>query len=414
MRKLTFMIMALSIPLLFAACGDPLPIDEMASARKAISKALSIRADKYAAEEINAATAKLYESHDFVKDDDMKKAASSAVEAERLARSAYDKSCPLLAKDTIDIAEQSFADATEANAAETAEQEYMEAGTSLDAAKNSYENGNYETAYVQALAADRKAKEARMVALGKKDILKDSIDEVRITLQKAREYGADQYAPENVRIAEENLLVAEDAYADLKLKRGFAAVELAKINADEAYVASVKETAREEMTRARAVIEKAERVNAGKPESDELAAAREAYRNAETMYEEGRYREAIEYSKESSLLSNIVVATVAAGDQKRDKYDDNDEDIDKDNEDVDKDKKEDIVINLTDDDIDKGKDYFLYTVVYKEKLKDCLWRIAGKYYKDPHKWRIIYNANKDKIKNPDLIYPGWIIKVPKL
>ncbi|MCL1911618.1 MAG: DUF4398 domain-containing protein [Leptospirales bacterium] len=398
MRKLSFMIMALSISLLFAACGDPLPIDEMASAKKAISKAFSVKADKYAAEEINAATAKLYESHDFVKSDDMKKAASSAVEAEELARSAYNKSCPLLAKDTIDIAEQSLMEAAEVSAAEIAEQEYADASSALDAAKVSYESKNYEAAYVQAIDADRKAKEARTVALGKKDILKDSIDEVRITLQKAREYGADEYASENMQIAEENLLTAEDAYADLKLKTGFAAVEVAKINADEAYLTAVREAAREEMDRARVVIERAENVSAGKPESDELAAAKEAYRNAEAMYEEGRYREAIEFAKEASLLSNIVVAT-AAGAQGKD-------------EDMEKDKEKSLV--LTDDDADSDKDYFLYTVVYKEKLKDCLWRIADKYYKNPHKWKSIYNANKDKIKNPDLIYPGWIIKVPKL
>jgi len=397
MRKLNFVIMTLSVLLLFVACGEPLPIDEMVSARTAISKAFSVRADKYAAEEINAATAKLYESHDFVKSDDMKKAASSAAEAERLAREAYNKSVPLLAKDAIDIAEQSLADATEAGAAETAEQEYTEAGSFLDAAKNSYENKSYETAYLQAIDADKKAKEARTVALGKKDILKDSIDEVKITLQKAKEYGADEYAPESVQVAEENLLAAEDAYADLKLKKGFAAVEAAKISADEAYVTSLKETAKGGIAQAKVAIENAESANAGKPESDELAAAKEAYRNAEAMYEEGRYREAIEYAKEASLLSNVAV--IAAGDQSKDK---------------DKDKDKDKNIVLTDDDADSNKDYFLYTVVYREKVKDCLWRIAGKYYKDPHKWKLIYNANKDKIKNPDLIYPGWIIKVPKL
>ena len=399
MRKLSFMIMALSISLLFVACGDPVPIDNMVSAKAAITKALSVRADKYAAEEINAATAKLYESHDFVKSDDMKKAASSAVEAEKLARDAYDKSCPLLAKDTMDIAEQSLAEAAEVGADEIAEQEYADAGSALDTAKASYENKNYEVAYVQAIDADKKAKEARTVALGKKDVLKDSIDEVKITLQKAKEYGADKYAPENVQIAEENLLTAEDAYADLKLKAGFAAVEVAKINADEAYTTSIKEAATEEIANAKAIIERAEKVNAGKPESDELAAAKEAYENAEAMYEEGRYREAIEYAKEASLLSNIVVAAV--GDQNK-------------GEEKDKEKKKDKNIVLTDDDADNNKDYFLYTVVYREKLKDCLWRIADKYYKDPYKWKLIYNANKAKIKNPDLIYPGWIIKVPKL
>ncbi|MDI6840892.1 MAG: LysM peptidoglycan-binding domain-containing protein [bacterium] len=29
------------------------------------------------------------------------------------------------------------------------------------------------------------------------------------------------------------------------------------------------------------------------------------------------------------------------------------------------------------------------------------------------KWHAIYEANKDLIKNPDLIYPGWKLKIPR-
>ena len=30
----------------------------------------------------------------------------------------------------------------------------------------------------------------------------------------------------------------------------------------------------------------------------------------------------------------------------------------------------------------------------------------------PSKWHRIYEANKDTIKNPDLIYPGQTFKIP--
>ena len=42
-----------------------------------------------------------------------------------------------------------------------------------------------------------------------------------------------------------------------------------------------------------------------------------------------------------------------------------------------------------------------YTVV----KGDCLWNIARKYYGDGTQYTKIYNANKDKIKKPSLIYP---------
>jgi len=45
---------------------------------------------------------------------------------------------------------------------------------------------------------------------------------------------------------------------------------------------------------------------------------------------------------------------------------------------------------------------------------DCLWNIAKKkdYYDDPYMWPRIYGANKDKIKDPDLIYPEQVLTVP--
>jgi nucleoid-associated protein YgaU len=36
---------------------------------------------------------------------------------------------------------------------------------------------------------------------------------------------------------------------------------------------------------------------------------------------------------------------------------------------------------------------------------DSLSKIAGREYGDPQKWRRIYDANRDLIKDPDLIYP---------
>lgn len=43
---------------------------------------------------------------------------------------------------------------------------------------------------------------------------------------------------------------------------------------------------------------------------------------------------------------------------------------------------------------------------------DSLSKIAKREYGDANKWRTIYEANKDRIKDPDLIYPGQELKVP--
>lgn len=49
---------------------------------------------------------------------------------------------------------------------------------------------------------------------------------------------------------------------------------------------------------------------------------------------------------------------------------------------------------------------------YTVKKGDCLWNIAKAHYGKGSDYTKIYNANKDKIKNPNLIYPGQVLKLP--
>ena len=49
---------------------------------------------------------------------------------------------------------------------------------------------------------------------------------------------------------------------------------------------------------------------------------------------------------------------------------------------------------------------------YTVKKGDCLWNIAKKQYGNGAQYTKIYNANKDKIKNPNLIYPGQVLTIP--
>lgn len=55
-----------------------------------------------------------------------------------------------------------------------------------------------------------------------------------------------------------------------------------------------------------------------------------------------------------------------------------------------------------------------YTVGTWAENRDCLWNIAGRseIYADPFQWPKIWQANTDKIKNPDIIQPGWVLTVP--
>ena len=49
---------------------------------------------------------------------------------------------------------------------------------------------------------------------------------------------------------------------------------------------------------------------------------------------------------------------------------------------------------------------------YTIEQGDSLSKIAKKYYGNAADWKKIYEANKNTIKNPDLIYPGEKIIIP--
>ena len=49
---------------------------------------------------------------------------------------------------------------------------------------------------------------------------------------------------------------------------------------------------------------------------------------------------------------------------------------------------------------------------YTVQPGDCLWNIAKKNLGDGSRWPEIYNLNKDKIKNPNLIYGGQVLTMP--
>lgn len=55
-----------------------------------------------------------------------------------------------------------------------------------------------------------------------------------------------------------------------------------------------------------------------------------------------------------------------------------------------------------------------YTVGTWAKDRDCLWNIAKKkdIYNNAWLWPKIWQGNRDKIKNPDIIKPKWVLKIP--
>jgi hypothetical protein len=288
------------------------------------------------------------------------------------------------------VAEKSLNEAGEAYAERLAAVEYREAEAFFKEANDRFQDRGYADAYQAALKADEKAKSARAAALGMKDTLSDAVIEVKRTIEEAEKYGAARVAPDRLALAKENLAVAEKAYGEDELKKGFSAIEVAKLNADEALLASLKIAAGDKLAEAEKALAAAERTKEAEQRKAEIDAARESIDEAKRKLAEAQYRESIEASEEALRLALAVTGgkaepmDVAAG-----------KDTD------------------AEPSGGEGEDYFLYTVQYRQQYKDCLWYIAKKFYGNGRLWKRIYDFNRDQIQDPNLIRPGWVLKIPK-
>ena len=393
---------------MITACFEKVPVKELSLAKNAITEAESVKADYYAKDEYTAAKDLLLKAHDNVKNEEYDKAKQNAQESQKKAKEAYDKALPLLAKDTLDIATQSLKAADDAYASVLAKEDYTKAADMLQEANKQYENKNYLAAYKAALDADLYAKNARNVAMNQKETLADSIKEVNIVIAQAESYGAAQYAPEKLALAKEHSQIARSAYEAGELKKGFSAIEVAKLNADDAYFTSLKATAAKKIEEAQAAIDAAKGSEAAKLSPNDIKAAEESLAQAKSLFNDGKYKEsmiasgqAINIAQGVSSKKAVAVAPIVEQQGK--------EGVAVKKEGAVKEEEKEAIQKK----VEEETEYTLYKVKYNPAKRDCLWRIAEKFYNDGFKWKVIYDANRDIVKNPDLIKPGWILKIPK-
>ena len=383
---MTFVVLFIS--LFIVACDEKVPIKEFSNAKEAIDRARSVNADQYSPQEFAEANDLLVKAHSaLITDEKYDNSVSLSGTAYNKAMEAYNKSAVLYVTDNLKKAEEAITEAEAAYAEKLSPNNYAKAKEQYAEANEKFENKDYVAAAALSEESYKSAVKARDEALDGKYQLKVRIDEVRSTLAKVKKYDYEPYARDNYNIASNKLRDAEKAYANENLKDGFDDIEIAKRNADAAYAATMNAIADKKLKAAEAALSQAKK--SGEANEDDLEAAQEALDRARTLKDRGNYEDSIAYSDEVIRIVHGAVEkgkeeTVATGD------DDSDEDT------------------------AKGDDnYYYYKVKTWEKYNECLSRIAGIYYKNPKAWKKIHNANKDKIKNPNLIRPGWILRIPK-
>ena len=402
LNLITFVVLFMS--LFIIACEEKIPIKEFSKAKEAIDLAKSVKADEYSPAEFKEANDQLVKAHTaLVKDEKYDDSVEFSGKAYNKAMEAYNKSAVLYASDNLKKAEDAIAEADAAYAEKLSPNNFAKAKEQYSSANEKFAGKDYVAATALSEEAYQYALKAKEDSLDSKYQLKVKIDEVRSTLAKVKKYDYEPYARDKFNIASGKLRDAERCYNNDAIKDGFEAVGIAKINADAAYAATMNGVSAKKLSDAEDAINQAKNAGANQ---DDLDAANEALARAKSFRDRGNYEDSITYCDEAIRLAHSAMEdgkkqqTVAA---KGDDGDGDDSDSEGDDDAASKAKGK-----SSDDD-----NYHYYTVKTWQNSGECLTRIAAKFYKNPKAWKKIYNANKDKIKNPDLIKPGWVLKIPK-
>jgi nucleoid-associated protein YgaU len=149
----------------------------------------------------------------------------------------------------------------------------------------------------------------------------------------------------------------------------------------------------EEIQAAEAAMSEAQRAEASRWAPEANQKAEEKLTEARRLVEQGDYSEAVPALAEAARLA--AAATREAVDQKREAQEEEE--------------RAEAERKATEAELAAQRNS--HTVVKGE----CLWRIAGyeQVYGDPYQWTRIYNANKDQIRDPDLIYPDQVFQIPR-
>lgn len=440
------------------ACGAELPIQELSDAKNSITRAKSAGAEKYAPAELEEARKSLLNAHQKASEEDLAETKKSAEYARAKALDASEKSFPSSVDEARKESSASIDSADEAYAAQLASEPYNSAvqlrkeGDTLretaDRTLESYprESGDdsklrtrlaafdqYEASRQKYADSKKAADESKVLALSQKQQLLDSLADIEKNLSDADKY-AEGKDPE-VAETRNRLDSAKAKIEEGKIKDGYAEVDDIRKKSGElvaknikAYAEKQKELAKQSIASATTKLASFDKtkINASRDfqvsyqrAEENLKAAEESRVSAEDLYSSEKYEDSIARSEEAIRLSRIVVDQSAELAERMERKTSGDKIANRDTK-TGKDGKNDKTettegknssSKMGEDGLPEGWKRY---VVRKKVPADCLWRIAKdkRHYGTSKLWKRIYEANRGKIKNPNLIFPKQVLLIP--
>lgn len=289
-----------------------------------------------------------------------------------------------------------------------AESNLASAGTSIENARKDIEKKDYKTSLKEIDLAKKELDTAS--ELIRKQKVTSSIQDLRTELNGMQ---GKSEAADVKQDLDNAMLELNGAEASLE-QNNITDAELRVENAKKLISASNnkinKQNALAAIDKAEKLLEQARGKDADNKYKENLDKAETVIGTGKTAIEAEKFNDGIASAEEAESIINTVLNSIeaAAADLAVKAANEKKPEDEVKTEEVKEEAKEEVKVEET----GKSETGRTYTVKWRKKNTDCLWRIAETVYKDASFWPAIYLANKDQIKDPDLIFPGQKFSIP--
>ncbi|MCX7679256.1 MAG: LysM peptidoglycan-binding domain-containing protein [Spirochaetes bacterium] len=439
------------------SCKLDVPIREMSMAKTTITRAIEVKSEKYSPEELNAAKNLLLECHTEIMKEELDKAKTLAEKSAAEAEKAIEKSLPLLANDSLSEAKKIFDEADLLYASKyspasfACSENLLREASSLQEAKQYWESYQKST---EALTNALKAKSDSEPYIPK---VKEEINTTLSIAEDLNTKGGERYASPTIATIKEKLIRAKEKVDASNLKESVPLLEEAKTLLADAQEQTLRGASSAKIADAENLLTQTKNHSLSSSYKNEIANAEEIIKTAKNLHENKDYHNSIGKADHAiSLLSELGLSLSVKENElkgeaearlsnakklleEKKKIDGSRfaEKIATASKHVEQGEKlfheKEYVRSLNESDsalailqgiqiegiepetatkIKYGEEPATYTVKYNPKDRDCLWKISWRTYGNPKFWPLIYVANKDKIRDPDLIFPGQVLTIP--
>ncbi len=451
-----FMFLLACVTLIFISCDVEVPIKEMGRARATIELAHKVNAEQYDTANFLKAVDQLKKSHEAAvnkKGGDAKKA---AVESANFAELAFKNSLPRATENALAEAKSLQKECEMLNAEQFAPEKYSQTGNAINEAEKLKEDQKLWEAFLKTEEALASGKEAKEQSLAKVPQLNEDIARIKKQIEDLNARNISGQQKQDLATAGTNLDKASSLISQNNIKEAAPLIAESEKTLNRVTLAVQKQSAKEHIAQLRRETEALKKERGTEFAGEDIEIVVTTLNEAEALLDQDKTDEAnkkIADAESSLAIAKEKTVKGLAQDKARsveklledtrkadttNKYKN---ETDRAAEMIADGKKlmenesyRDSLSKLNEAEAllyslgiagekdrlkDKGfmqnlEGKMIYKVIYNKKKRDCLWRIAHKVYRNARLWPLIYMANKDQIKDPDLIFPGQKFVIPEV